>query len=315
MRAFEHISVMPDEVLEYLQPRPGGAYFDGTAGAGGHSKRILESAPDSRVIAVDRDPAMLQIAAERLAEYGDRVTLRRASYEDLLDVLEELDLEKGIDGVLIDCGPSRDQLAGRTTGRGRGFSIWGGDEPLEMAYDPDQGRTATSLLAELSRSELCEVFGRTLRGGEVGRVVTAIVRERERRPIDTPEHLTRVLREALSFKGPDAEKRVMAAYLALRIAVNEELEGLARGIDAAVEALRSGGRLVVLTFHGSEHRIARRKLRDLEGGPIGPPRLIGGPEREPLVEVLTPSPLYPRDEEIEQNPAARSARLHAAERL
>ena len=315
MTDFEHVSVMPDEVIEYLQPRPGGTYFDGTAGAGGHSKRILESAPDSRVIAVDRDPAMLEIAAERLAEYGDRVTLRRASYEDLLDVLGELHIEKGIDGVLIDCGPSRDQLAGRTAGRGRGFSIWGGDEPLEMAYNPDQARTAKSLLAELSQSELREVFGRTLRGGEVRSVVRTILREREQEPIDTPERLTQVLRDALSFKGPDVDKRVMAAYLALRIAVNEELEGLAQGIDAAVSALRAGGRLVVLTFHGSEHRIARRKLRDLEGGPIGPPRLIGGPEREAKVKVITPSPLYPSDEEIEQNPAARSARLHAAERL
>lgn len=315
MTKYEHISVMPDEVIEYLKPRPGGTYFDGTAGAGGHSKRILDSAPDSRVIAVDRDPAMLQIAAERLAEYGDRVTLRRASYEEMLDVLADLDLENSIDGALIDCGPSRDQLAGRTAGRGRGFSMWGGEEPLEMAYDPDQRRTAARILADMSDAELREIFGRTLRGGEVGRVVRTIVREREDEPIDTPGRLTRVLQDALSFKGPDAEKRIVAAYLALRIAVNEELEGLSRGIDAAVEALKPGGRLVVLTFHGSEHRIAKRKLRDLEGGPIGPPRLVGGPEREAEVEVLTPSPLYPSEQEIERNPAARSARLHAAERL
>lgn len=312
---FEHISVMPDEVIEYLRPRAGGIYFDGTVGAGGHSRRILESAPGSRVIAVDRDPAMLQIAAERLAEFGDRVTLRRASYEDLPDVLDDLHIESCIDGALIDCGPSLDQLAGRTTGRGRGFSIRAGDEPLEMSYDPEQQRTAASLLAELSEAELRELFGRTLRGGEVGRVVRAIVRERAREPILTPGHLTRVLQEALRFKGPDAEKRIMAAYLALRIAVNAELEGLERGIDAAVEALRSGGRLVVLTFHGAEHRVARQKLRELEGGPIGPPRLIGGPEREARVRVLTRSPLHPSDREVEQNPAARSARLHAAERL
>lgn len=315
MTGFEHVSVMPDEVIQYLQPRPGGLYADFTAGAGGHSKRILESAPDCRVIALDRDPAMLEIAAERLADYGDRATLVRASYEDILDVLAELDLENGIDGALIDCGPSHDQLAGRTAGRGRGFSIFGGDEPLLMAYNPDQARTAASLLREMSRSQLREVFQRTLRGGEVGRVVGAIVREREQNPIDTPERLTRVLREALSFRGPDVEKRINAAYLALRIAVNEELEGLSRGIDAAVEALKSGGRLVVLTFHGDEHGLARRKLRDLEGGPTGPPRLIGAPEEEAKVEVLTPSPLYPSDEEIERNPAARSARLHAAERL
>jgi len=312
---FEHVSVMPHEVIEYLQPRAGGLYFDGTAGAGGHSLLILESAPDSRVIAVDRDPAMLEIAAERLTKFGDRVTLRRASYEDLQDVLDELHIDRCIDGVLIDCGPSLDQLAGRTTGRGRGFSIHGGDEPLEMAYDPEQSRTAATLLAELSERELRGLFGQTLRGGEVGRVVRAIVREREREPVATPERLTRILQQALSFKAPEAEKRVIAAYAALRIAVNEELEGLERGIDAAVDALCPGGRLVLLTFHGGEHRVARRKLRELEGGPIGPPRLIGGPEREAKVRVLTRSPLDPSEAEVARNAASRSARLHAAERV
>ena len=286
MRQFEHVSVMPDEVIEYLQPRPGGIYFDGTAGAGGHSKLILESEPDSRVIAVDRDPAMLEMAAQRLAQFGDRATLRRASYEDLQDVLDDLNFESCIDGVLIDCGPSHDQLAGRTVGRGRGFSMHGGDEPLEMAYDPDQPRTAATLLAELSESELRELFGRTLRGGEVGRVVQAIIRERRAEPIVTPQRLTRVLSDALRFKGPDTEKRVIAAYAALRIAVNDELSGLACGIDAAVDVLCPGGRLVVISFHGGEHRVARRKLRELEGGPIGPPRLIGGPEREAKVKLM-----------------------------
>lgn len=315
MTDFEHVSVMPHEVIEYLQPRAGGLYFDGTAGAGGHSLLILESAPGSRVIAVDRDPAMLEIAAERLAKFGERVTLRRASYEDLQDVLDELDIDRCIDGALIDCGPSLDQLAGRTTGRGRGFSIHGGDEPLEMAYDPEQSRTAATLLAESSERELRRLFGQTLRGGEVGRVVRAIVREREREPIATPERLTRVLQEALSFKAPDTEKRVSAAYAALRIAVNEELEGLERGIDAAVDALCPGGRLVVLSFHGGEHRVARQKLRELEGGPIGPPRLIGGAEREAKVRVLVRNALHPSEAEVARNPASRSARLHAAERV
>jgi 16S rRNA (cytosine1402-N4)-methyltransferase len=310
----EHVSVMPNEVIEYLAPRPDGIYFDGTAGAGGHSQRIVESAPGARVVAVDRDPAMLEIARNRLAPYGDRATLMRASYEDVLDVLAELNLEK-IDGMLIDTGPSRDQLAGRTTGRGRGFSLHAGEEPLLMAYDPDQGGTARELLARLSEDELREVFRQTLRRGEIGRVVRAIVRERDREPIETPGRLTRVLEGALGRRGPDTEKRVAAAYLALRIAVNDELEGLSRAIDAAVEALRPGGRLVLVTFHGLEHRIARQRLRELEGGPVGPPRLIGGPEREAKMKVLTPKPLYPSEEEVQQNPAARSARLHAAERV
>ncbi|MGC9318590.1 MAG: 16S rRNA (cytosine(1402)-N(4))-methyltransferase RsmH [Armatimonadota bacterium] len=315
MTAPEHVPVMVEEVIEYLAPRSGGVYVDGTVGGGGHSQHILEhSAPDGRVIGLDRDPAQLELARRRLAEFADRITLVRASYEDVLDVLAELNLDS-IDGMLIDTGPSRDQLAGRTTGRGRGFSWWGEDEPLIMAYDPSQETTARKLLAELPARELQELFDRTLRGSEVGRVTQAIVRQRERAPIETTGELTGLLREALAFKGPTVDRRVAAAYLALRIAVNDELEALRRGIDAAVEGLTGGGRLVVLTFHGLEHRIGRRRLRELEGGPIGPPRLVGAPEREQKVKVLTPKPLFPSEEEVSANPAARSARLHAAQRV
>ncbi len=258
---------------------------------------------------------MLPLATTRLRRYGDRVRLVRRGFEDLLDVLSELNIDSGIDGVVIDCGPSRDQLAGRTAGRGRGFSMWGGDDPLEMSFDPDGGRTAASLLHDLSEGELRELFGRTLRGGEVRRVVRAVIREREQRPIRTAGHLTGLLREALKYKGPGVDKRVAAAYLALRIAVNDELEVLRRGIDASVEALRPGGRLAVLTFQGLEHGLVRRRLRELEGGPIGPPRLVGAPEREAKMKVLERSPRSPTEEEKSRNPAARSARLHVAERV
>ncbi len=315
MTAHEHIPVMPEAVISYLAPRPGETYVDGTVGSGGHSELILQhSGPDSRVIGLDRDPAQLELAGARLAEFGDRAILVRSSYEDVLDVLSHLHLDS-ISGMLIDCGPSLDQLAGRTTGRGRGFSWRAEDEPLDMSYDPDQARTARSLLAELTERELLELFGQTLRGGEVRRVVSGILRERGQRPIETTGRLTGLLRRALAYKGPAVDRRISAAYLALRIVVNDELEGLARGIDAAVEALRPGGRLVILSFHGLEHRIARTRLRELEGGPIGPPRLIGAPEREAKVKVTTPGPLFPSEDEISANPAARSSRLHAAVRV
>lgn len=311
----EHVPVMADEVIDYLAPQPGGLYLDGTVGGGGHSQLILEhSAPDGRVIGLDRDPAQLRLARRRLAPYGQRVTLTRASYEDARSVLDDANIDK-ISGMLIDCGPSLDQLAGRTTGRGRGFSLSGEDEPLVMSYDPDQARTAATLLAEMSEGKLREMLSTTLRRGEVGRVARAIIRERRERPIETTGRLTGLVREALSFKGRSVDRRVAAAYLALRIAVNDELEGLRRGIDAAVECLRPGGRLVVLTFHGDEHHVARSYLREKEGGPTGPPRLIGAPEREAVMKVLTPKPLFPPEEEVSRNPAARSARLHAAERL
>lgn len=315
VREAEHVPVMPAVVLEYLAPRPGGIYVDGTVGGGGHSDLILEhSGPDGRLIGLDRDPAQLELARARLARFGERARLIRARYEDINDVLSDLHLDM-IDGMLIDCGPSLDQLAGRTTGRGRGFSWRAEDEPLEMTYDPDEEYTARVLLAEADERELRAVFGTTLRGGEVRRVVGAILRERRERPIETTGQLTALLRRALGGRGPATEKRIPVAYLALRIAVNDELEGLRRGIDAAVEALRPGGRLVVVTFHSLEHRVARTRLRELSGGYAGPPRLIGAPEREGRVQVLTPRPLFPSEEEISSNPAARSARLHAAVRI
>ncbi len=316
MSVSEHRPVMPEAVIEQMRPRRGETYVDGTVGGGAHSELILDhSGPDSRLIGLDRDPAQLALAADRLARFGERVTLVRARYEDVLDALSSVDIDSGIDGMLIDCGPSLDQLAGRTTGRGRGFSWRAEGEPLLMAYDPDQARTARSVLAEADERELLEIFGRTLRGGEVRAVVRAIIRERERRAIETTDQLTDVMRRALAFKGPAVEKRIAAGYLGLRIEVNDELGGLERGIDAAVAALRPGGRLVILTFHGLEHRLARRKLRELQGGPSGPPRLIGAPEREAKLQVMTPKPLVPSEEELSSNPAARSARLHAAIRV
>ncbi len=312
----EHRPVMPEAVIEHLRPRPGETYVDGTVGGGAHSELILDhSGPDSRLIGLDRDPAQLAFAAERLARFGERVALVRARYEDVLHALSSVDIDSGIDGMLIDCGPSLDQLAGRTTGRGRGFSWRADGEALLMTYDPDQPRTARSVLAEADERELLEIFGRTLRGGEVRAAVRAIISEREQAPIETTDRLTELLRRALAFKGAAVEKRIAAGYLALRIEVNDELGGLERGIDAAVTALRPGGRLVIITFHGLEHRLARTRLRELEGGPTGPARLIGAPEREAKLQVMTPKPLFPIEEEISSNPAARSARLHAAIRV
>jgi 16S rRNA (cytosine1402-N4)-methyltransferase len=305
---------MPDEVIEYLEPRPHGVYGDGTSGTGGHAELILEAAPGSRVIGLDKDPAMLEIARERLADYGDRVILRRAGYEDFPEILSALHIDN-LDGILLDLGPSRDQLAGRTAGKGRGFSMHADDEPLAMTYDPDQRRTARSLLQGLSESELREMFAVTLRGSEVGSVVATIMRARDEAPVDTPGRLTELLRQALAYKGPTTEKRVAAAYAAVRVAVNRETEIIRRGLDAAVEALGMGGRLIVISFSGHEHGLVRRHLRELEGGPVGPPRLIGAPEREAKVKVITSNPLSPDEDEIQRNPAARSSRMHVAERV
>jgi 16S rRNA (cytosine1402-N4)-methyltransferase len=309
----EHVPVMAAEVLAHLAPSRGEVFADCTIGSGGHAELILQAAPDTRVVGIDCDPFELELARTRLAKYGDRVQLVRSRYERVLDVLREVHLEN-VDGLLIDCGVSMDQLAGRSIGRGRGFSH-AGDEPLLMTLDPDQCTTAASLLRELSEGELMEVFGQVLRGGETRKVVRAIVRERNREPIERTSRLTRILQTALGRHGPALAGRLSAAYLALRVAVNREISALREGIINGVEALRPGGVMVLTTFHSLEHRTARQTLRELEGGPVGPPRLAGAPEREAKVRILTPKPLFPSEAEISHNSAARSARLHGAIRL
>jgi len=287
----EHTPVMPGEVLRYLAPSPGGVYVDCTLGSGGHAELILEAAADTRVIGIDCDPLQLDLARTRLAKYGDRVQFVRSRFERVLDVLSQANLNN-VDGLLIDCGVSMDQLSGRSIGRGRGFSH-SGDEPLLMTLDPGQRTTAASLLRDLSEGELAKVFGQVLRGGETRRVVRAVVRERARQPIERTGQFTRLLASALGKQGPALRKRIAAAYLALRVAVNEETSALQAGIADGVEALRSGGVIVVITFHGLEHRTARVAFRELQGGSTGPPRLVGAPEREAKVKMLTPKPLFP----------------------
>ncbi len=312
-----HIPVMCREaVSDYLKPVSGGAYLDGTIGIGGHAEAILEaSSPDGRLLGCDRDPAQLAIARERLARFGDRATLVRGSFERAVEIAASANFGNSIDGFLIDTGVARTQLSPEgAVGQGRGFSRRG-DEPLSMSYDPDSSRTAAGLLRDLSDEELREMFGQVLRPGEVGRVVRAIVRARRIEPIETTGQLTGLLESVFGAGDPKADKRISACYLAIRILVNQELEALDAGILAAMELLRPGGVLVVLTFHGAETRLVRRAMRDLAGGHTGPPRLAGAPDREARVEILTPKPLFPTEDEIRINSAARSARLHAARKL
>jgi len=308
-----HVPVMPDEVLGFLAPEPGGQYVDCTVGSGGHARLILEaSSPDGELLGIDADPHALEIARTRLADFGDRVKLVRGRYERVAEIVESAFFDN-VAALLIDTDVSMDQLLG-PVGRGRGFTH-SGDEPLLMTLDPDQETTATSLLRDLSEGELLEVFGQVLRGGEARKVVRAIVRERAEEPIKRTGQFTRLLTRALGRSGPALKKRISAAYLAMRLATNRDLTALRSGIEGAVEVLRPGGVLVVLTYQGLTHRVARRTLRELEGGAAGPARLIGAPQREARIEVLHGTPLRPSSAETERNAAARSAALFAARKL
>ncbi|MCD6361531.1 MAG: 16S rRNA (cytosine(1402)-N(4))-methyltransferase, partial [Armatimonadetes bacterium] len=184
-----HRPVLVAELLEVLRPRSGRVYFDGTLGCGGHAEAILEaSSPDGRLIGCDRDPLQLEMTRARLAGFGDRAILVRGTFEQADEIVSSANVDK-LDGFLIDCGGSLDQLSpDGEVGRGRGFS-WRVDEPLLMSYDPDSPRTGISLLAEASEEQLREIFAIALRPGEVGRVVRAVARRRRSGPIETTGQL------------------------------------------------------------------------------------------------------------------------------
>ncbi len=313
-RPFAHRPVLLSVSLEYLDLRPDSVIVDGTVGGGGHAAAILErTGPNGLLIALDRDPAALEAAAGRLAAFGERVRFVRASFRALRDVLDGLDVER-VDGVLLDLGVSSPQLDQRE----RGFAFAAKDAeqtPLDMRMDPDAETTAEDLLATLPVDELERCFSRYGELPGSRRLARRIVSRRESEPLRTAADLLRVIDEAGIGRGRRHHPGTLV-FQALRIAVNEELAALEEGLEAAIEALRPGRRVVVLAYHSLEDRIVKHRLRAAEKGCTCPPGLpvcvCGGVSR---VRVLTRRPLRPRDEEIRSNPRSRSARLRAAERL
>jgi len=308
-----HMPVMPDEVLGTLAPRPGSLQIDATVGGGGHTERILEAAsPDGRVLGLDADGAAIDRVRLRLAEFGDRLVLRRANFRELSTVAPEAGFG-AVDGMLFDLGLSSFQLADR--GRGFGFRAGG---PLDMRFDTTRGVPASELLATLDAGELAALFRRYAEEPSAWKIAKAIVASRAIAPIRTAEELAELI-ERISSPNPRQRRRIHPAtrtFQALRIAVNEELDALGDGLAAAVELLRPGGRLVVLSYHSLEDRIVKRFLNAERRGCICPPEApvcICG--RSPRMRLVTRPSLTPTDVEIDANPRARSARLRAAERL
>jgi len=308
-----HLPVMPDEVLGTLAPAPGSLQIDATVGGGGHTERILEAAsPDGRVLGLDADDAAIERVARRLARFGDRLVLRQANFRELATVAPEAGFA-AVDGALFDLGLSSFQLADAE--RGFGFRTGG---PLDMRFDTSRGVPASELLATLDADELAALFRRY--GEEPGawRIAKAIVEERRTTPVDTAEALAALV-ERVAPGDPRRRRRIHPAtrvFQALRIAVNEELDALGEGLAAAVDLLRPGGRLVVLSYHSLEDRIVKRFLAAERRGctcPPDAPVCVCG--RSPRLRLVTRPSMTPTAEEIDRNPRARSARLRAAERL
>jgi 16S rRNA (cytosine1402-N4)-methyltransferase len=308
-----HLPVLAEEVMSMLSPASGSLQIDATVGGGGHTERILEASnPDGRLLGLDADGAAIARVGVRLAAYGDRLVLRQANFRELRTVAPATGFE-AVDGLLFDLGLSSYQLA--DTERGFGFRAGG---PLDMRFDTGRGVPAAELLETLDASELTGLFRRFGEEPHAPRIARAIVEARGAGPIGTAEELAALV-ERVAPRGAPGRRRIHPAtrvFQALRIAVNEELDALEEALAAAVDLLRPGGRLVVLSYHSLEDRIVKRFLDAERKGCICPPSVpvcVCG--RTPRLRLVTKPSLTPTDAEIIANPRARSARLRAAERI
>lgn len=302
-----HTPVLYQQVLTALVVESGGQYIDGTIGAGGHAAGILErSGPDGQLLGLDRDPDALEVAAQRLSAFGDRVHLRNLSYSQMDQAAEDLGWDQ-VTGILLDLGLSSMQLADPE----RGFSFMS-EGPLDMRFDPQQGETAADLVNGLSHAELERILREYGEERHAGRVARALIEAR-------PLHTTRELAEVVARAVRSPSWRIHPAtrtFQALRIAVNRELETLEDGLQAAVSVLRPGGRLAVISFHSLEDRIVKHFLRRESRDCICPPHQpICTCDHKATVSEINRKPLMASREEKVANPRSRSAKLRVAERL
>ena len=285
-----HIPVLLREILQVFEGRKLKVFFEGTVGAGGHARAILEAHPEiERYLACDRDPAALALAKQTLSPWGGKVEWIRGPFAELESYLDERGIGS-IDGFLIDIGVSSMQF---DEGE-RGFSFRS-DAPLDMRMDPSGETTAESLINELPEVELARVFfeyGEEFRSRAAAK---AIVLARKKRRIRTTHELVKVVEPVLRRGKIHPATKI---FQALRIAVNDELGQLKRGLDAAIQRLSEDGRLAVISFHSLEDRIVKWRLRE-----------------EELLKILTKKPIGPSAEEMRANPRSRSAKLRAAERM
>ena len=302
---------MPREVIDLLQPRSDGIYLDGTLGGAGHARLILEAAPQARLIGIDRDPAALRKAGEVLAPWSERVSLHHATFDCAAEVVAELGID-GLDGMLLDLGVSSHQLD--TAERGFSFRQ---DAPLDMRMDPSSGPTAADLVNDLAEEELARIFFEYGEERFARRIARALVKRRGAQPFSRTLELAELIREVVpGGRKPARIDPATRVFQALRIAVNQELEQVERGVARGIELLKPGGRLAVISFHSLEDRIVKNIFREQAKGCICPPRLpVCRCGKTPAVEVLTRKGLKPQADEIDQNPRSRSAVLRAVSRL
>ena len=309
---FTHRPVLLDECIEALNIRPEGVYLDGTLGRAGHSREIARRLSGSgRLICVDRDQAALDTARERLGEWMDRVTLVHSNFDRVSEILDELGLA-GVDGMLFDLGVSSPQLDDAS----RGFSYMA-DAPLDMRMDRSEGLTAADVVNTWPQEELRRILFQYGEERYAPLIAAAIVRRREERPIETTLELVDIIKGAMPARAlKEKQHPAKRSFQAIRIAVNDELSSVDRMIQGAVPKLSKGGRLAVITFHSLEDRIVKTGFAAFARGCICPPDFpvcVCG--RTPDIKLVNKKPILPSQQEIEENPRARSAKLRVAEKL
>jgi 16S rRNA (cytosine1402-N4)-methyltransferase len=303
---------MPAEALDALRPQPGGVFIDGTLGGAGHTSLLLERVgPSGRVLAIDADPQALRRAEERLPEAisAGRLLLRHGNFRQLGEFARAAGLAP-VDGILLDLGLSSDQLAARD----RGFSF-ATDGALDMRFDPTRGESAADLVNTRRDTELADIFWRYGEERFSRPIARRIVEARGRAPINQADELARLVAGVVHGR-PGGVHPATRVFQALRIAVNDELGSLEATLPTAVETLKPGGRLVIISFHSLEDRIVKQFFQREQRGCVCPPeapQCVCG--HEPRLRIITRHPLVASETETSANPRARSAKLRVAERL
>lgn len=311
-QAYGHKPVLLDECLEALAIRPDGVYLDGTLGRAGHSLEILRRlTAGGRLIGLDRDGTALEAARVRLAEYADRVTLVHSNFSRLAEVLDDLHID-AVDGMLFDLGVSSPQLDDAE----RGFSYMH-DAPLDMRMDRTAGLTARDVVNGWSYEELRRILFEYGEERYAPAIARHIVERREKAPIETTGQLVEVIRSAMPPAAlREKQHPAKRSFQAIRIAVNDELASVDRMIRGAVPKLNRGGRLAVITFHSLEDRIVKNGFAQFAKGCTCPPDFpvcVCG--KTPDIKLVNKKPILPTQQEIDENPRARSAKLRVAEKI
>jgi len=305
-----HTSVLLNETLKFLSVQSGNTYVDATLGMGGHAEAVLGT-PKTRIIGIDQDVEAVDLAQKRLDRFGERVTIVKANFSEIKEVLLTLKIEK-VDGIIADLGVSSLQLDSED----RGFSFRS-DAPLDMRMDRSSGETAADLLANLSEEDIANViyqFGEERFSRRIARRI--VERRKAGQAVTTTKELAELVERSVKRSPKDKIHPATRTFQALRIAVNREIDILEDFINDAAGVLQIGGRLVVISFHSLEDRIVKQAFQKLTGKCMCPPRIpqcVCGATK--TLEILTRKPVVAGEAEIYTNPRARSAKLRAAQRF